>query len=182
MPFQKGHKLGVGNTYAKGNIKNRKATTLQPFISPRHIDLISLWWSRGPDGYYRRQFKQPDGKWKSFFLHRIILERNQGCSLPRGTDVDHIDLDRRNNLDNNLRPATRSENLQNRGQHKATAQNPYRGVSWVKNNKKWAAVCQREYKRFHIGLFDTAEQANEACIAKRKELGFFDSTPVPVAA
>lgn len=50
---------------------------------------------------------------RSVTIHRLVCEAWHGPPPP-GTEVDHIDRDRRNNHYSNLRWATRSENQRNR--------------------------------------------------------------------
>lgn len=93
-------------------------------------------------------------------MHRDIID------APRDTDVDHINS---NNLDNrrrNLRLCTGTQN--NGNQQKYRGSSRYKGVSWHKNNQKWEADIQFEYKCFFLGLFDDEESAaqtyNEAAL------------------
>jgi hypothetical protein len=53
-----------------------------------------------------------DGKW--YQLHRVIWEMFNG-QIPENLEVDHEDRNTDNNLINNLRLATRSQNAFNRG-------------------------------------------------------------------
>jgi hypothetical protein len=38
----------------------------------------------------------------------------------------------------------------------------FRGVHWRKDARKWQALIRVDYKRKHLGYFDTAEQASAA--------------------
>ena len=72
-------------------------------------------------------------------------------------DVDHIN---RNGLDNrrsNLRVASRSENLCNRGKCRNNTSG-FKGVSFHPCGK-WVAHITRGYKAFHLGLFDSPVKA-----------------------
>ena len=64
------------------------------------------------DGYYRVSLCK-NGKEKKFYIHRLIyisINPTEDISL---FEVDHIDNDRTNNKIENLRKATRSENMSN---------------------------------------------------------------------
>ena len=79
-------------------------------------------------------------------------------------DIDHIDRCRSNNALDNLRPATRSQNLANKGKHKGAV--PYKGVSIFRN--KYRAYVYVRGKQIHLGLFNTAEEAHDAYIKAAK--------------
>lgn len=88
--------------------------------------------------------------------------------------IDHIDGNRSNNKFTNLREATCKENCENRGLSK-TNKSGFRGVNFHPTSKKWLARVGHNYKQVYIGLFDTAEEANIAAIAKRAELFTHDT-------
>ncbi len=76
-------------------------------------------------------------------------------------DVDHIDCDKANNRWSNLREATRSQNLANRG---ATQKNSHgnKGLVWDARRRKWRAVIVVNYRRHYLGIFDDIEEAKGA--------------------
>ncbi len=170
MPFES------GNTY------RRNQNTPQPQISPHHTDLISMWWSVGKSGYPYRDFKMLDGTVKKIRLHRIIASRIKGRKIERWEDVDHRNHNKLDARDKNLNVVSHKQNLQHRHPHVATPTNPFRGVSWDKNRKKWKAAVAEDQKSINLGRYNTAEEANQVCIAKRKELGFYDGKIVSIAA
>jgi hypothetical protein len=84
-------------------------------------------------------------------MHRIIMGN------PKGFEVDHIDGDGLNNLRENLRICTVSENRRNRRKLDTTL-SQYKGVSsqyYVdgKPNRKWKATIRVWNKQIHIGSF-----------------------------
>ena len=87
----------------------------------------------------------------------------------RSEEIDHIDLNPLNNCRNNLRIATSSQNKMNR---LAPVNNTsgFKGVSWSKNAKKWAAYINIDGKRHYLGLFITAELAYKQRREKEMEL------------
>lgn len=101
---------------------------------------------------------------KKYFLHRFLMNiHEESYSIDKV--VDHING---NSLDNrliNLRICTQKENSQNNRK-----ESNIRGVSWVKANKKWTARIMHDYQHFHLGNFDTYEEAVLARITKEKEL------------
>jgi hypothetical protein len=90
-------------------------------------------------------------------MHRVIM------NTPSEMKTDHIDGNGLNNRRTNLRVATNSENMRNRG---APTNNTsgFKGVSAVSNGK-WSAKIKLKYKLYYIGSFDTPEAAHAAYVA-----------------
>ena len=84
---------------------------------------------------------------KSYF-HRMIM--NPGCN-----EVDHKNGNRLDNRRSNLRVVTLQENRQNRTTVRGVS--GFRGVS--KNKNRWAASANVNKIRYHLGTFDTPEEA-----------------------
>jgi hypothetical protein len=87
-------------------------------------------------------------------LSRIISK------CPKGLQVDHIN---RNTLDNrrcNLRNVTQQENLRN--QKRANNKTGYTGVALHKQTGKFTAQLKHNYKKIHLGIFKTIEEAYNA--------------------
>ena len=89
-------------------------------------------------------------KRKAYRVHRLICSAFNG-KPHKGYDVDHINGDKADNRLENLRWASRSQNL--RGHRKSHGRSKYRGVS--RNGKRWGAQVLR--KRY--GSFDTELEA-----------------------
>lgn len=77
--------------------------------------------------------------------------------IPSG-DIDHIDMDKTNNRISNLREATRSQNIINKGRIRSNTSGAS-NVSWHKKARKWEASITKDYKKTHLGLFDDFEEA-----------------------
>lgn len=77
--------------------------------------------------------------------------------------IDHVDGDGLNNSLSNLREATVSENLRNRGKQ-ANNKSGYKGVSWEKKYSKWKAQITVHGCRRHVGYYATREDAHAAYI------------------
>jgi hypothetical protein len=90
------------------------------------------------------------------YLHRFILGLGPGDS-----EVDHING---NGLDcrrENMRLATRSQNMVNRDRPPNTT-SQYRGVTWLIKNRKWMAQIKANGKRRYLGSFTDEEDAARA--------------------
>lgn len=84
--------------------------------------------------------------------------------------IDHRDLDKSNNIWDNLREATYTENNYNVPTI-STNTSGYKGVSVARHNpNKWRASISHNNKTVHIGTFDTKEEAYAAYCAKSEEL------------
>ena len=67
-------------------------------------------------------------------------------------DVDHQDGDGLNNQRNNLRPATRQQNMRN-GFKRAGCSSQFKGVCWAKREAKWVAKIRVNKRLLHLGYF-----------------------------
>lgn len=81
--------------------------------------------------------------------------------------IDHEDTNRSNNAWDNIRQANHSQNGSN---SKLSARNTsgYKGVTPFKG--KFTARVGINRQQHYLGIFDTAELANDAVVDKRKEL------------
>lgn len=105
---------------------------------------------------------------KAIGAHRLIwfIEKGYWSTI----DIDHINTDRSDNRIENLREATRSQNLHNCTVGKLNTHG-CKGIRFVaKGKKKWTATIMHNYKRHYLGVFYTKEEAVNAYIKKSKEL------------
>lgn len=98
-----------------------------------------------------------DGIYVKVRLHREIM------GLPRRGAAD-IEVDHRNHCgtDNrrcNLIIVTPSEQPQNKPRYLNNTSG-FRGVSWHKQHQKWIAYASIGSRKYHLGLFNTPEEAN----------------------
>lgn len=121
---------------------------------------------------------------KTHYAHRIIFALHTG-RWPK-LDIDHIDCNKGNNSVDNLREATRSQNMRNiikpRNGKKSNAP---RGVCWDKKAEKWLSQCTINGKSKFVGLFNSKEEARLAVVAYEMEnllpcdLAFSPVLPLP---
>lgn len=96
------------------------------------------------------------------------------------SEIDHANMNRADNRIDNLREATRSDNLHN-GHVRRHNTHGTKGITKYKYNGKWngrwVAQIQRNKKQHYLGTFATAKEAHEAyCQAAQKYFGEFART------
>lgn len=132
-----------------------KGTSLVTTIDNLDKDLIGMTWfpALAVNGkYYVWGHKMVNYELSRFALHRIILSRKLGRDLLDAEEVDHKDRNPLNNKRNNLRLATRSQNIMNRPA-RIDCKSGYKGVSKI--GGVWRAVCMGK----HLGCYSTPEEA-----------------------
>jgi hypothetical protein len=91
-------------------------------------------------------------------------------------EVDHINGDGTDNKWANLRSATSSQNLRNRGPQ-ANNKTGFKGVCFDNTRGKFIATIKLHGKQTWLGMFATAELAHQAyCVAAKKMHGEFAKT------
>lgn len=103
------------------------------------------------------RFVTVDGR--KYLAHRLAWLHVNGV-WPTG-DLDHINRNRDDNRIENLRPASRSENMSN-GVMRRDNKSGVKGVTWHAGSSKWRAVIQKNGKQIQIGMFDDIEEAAAA--------------------
>lgn len=123
---------------------------------------------RQPKGYGMFSLKV-DGKWTMVLAHRVSYTIANG-DIPEGMQVDHICRNESCVRPEHLRLATNKQNHENHSGPRADSTTGVRGVSWDKARSRWQAMMNHDGKRYHVGRFNTIEDANAAIVAKRNEL------------
>lgn len=110
-------------------------------------------WSRDPTYAIRNDWNHGDQR--TFKMHRVIL------GAPAGVLVDHRNSDTLDNRRSNLRLATQAQNAQNmRPQSRST--HGLKGVHFDKITGRWRAQIKADGIRYHLGRFDSQEDAARA--------------------
>mgnify|MGYP001768511391 CR=1 FL=1 len=114
--------------------------------------------TRHPAGYVRVKIAGKD-----VLAHRLawFIERGDPPAV-----IDHINRRRDDNRIENLRRATHSENMCNRGPQ-SNSTSGVSGVAMDTRGKKWQAYIKRHGKRVHLGVFDDFFEA--VCARKSAE-------------
>lgn len=97
------------------------------------------------------------GNWT---LHRVAWLFITGEDPGIENEVDHVNGDTHDNSATNLRIATRSQNMRNRKRHENNRLGA-RGV-YRKSNGRYAAAISCDGRRYHLGNYDTVEEASIA--------------------
>jgi hypothetical protein len=105
-------------------------------------------------GYAARR----DSTRRKIYMHRVILER---MGFKDFKECDHINHNKADNRQRNLRPAKRHQNGCNRGKQRNNTSG-YIGVSWLKKQKKWRAYIKLRGRQIYLGLFEDKKEAARA--------------------
>jgi hypothetical protein len=114
---------------------------------------------------------------RTYYTHRIIWKMMTG--VDPNPEIDHRDLDKKNNRWRNLRQASSSKNQANTRHQRAVS--GVRGVRIDRHNLgRFMAEIMINGKSHYLGTFDTIEEASAAyCEAGRKYFSeFFNPDPV----
>lgn len=133
--------------------KTRKG--IEFFIDSEDLDIVEKYIWRVSNGYIRT---------KEVYLHRLLLN-NPKCV------VDHIDGNRLNNCKSNLRVCSQKENSRNSISKGGSSK--YKGVSWLKRDKRWYSSIMKDGKTYNLGCYKDEDSAAIAYNVKAKE--FFGS-------
>ena len=107
------------------------------------------------------------------YAHRIAFTLRNG-PIPEGMQVDHICHNPRCVNPDHLRLATPKQNVENHSGASRVNTSGVRGVHWRADAGRWQGLVRHNRKRYHVGYFDTIEQAEAAVLAKRNELHTFN--------
>lgn len=109
---------------------------------------------------------------RRYGLHRLVWLAAHGV-FPEN-DIDHINGLTEDNRLENLRLATRGQNLANRRHLQANNRSGARGVYWSRQKCKWHARITQNGKAKHIGFYPDISAARAAFdAAARKAFGEF---------
>lgn len=114
-------------------------------------------WYYTPIGYAARNI--PGGKYRTILYMHKVISGNLGKSI-----TDHINMNKLDNRKSNLRVATTTQNVLNRGLQKNNTSG-CKGVSWHKKLKLWRVRVKLNGVEKSCGYFKDLESA----IKRRKE-------------
>lgn len=97
-------------------------------------------------------------------MHRLLM------GFPPDLDIDHINQNKLDNRKDNLRVATKQQNLFNHGIQRNNISG-VKGVRWNKKNRKWVAYISFNGEQKYLGSFNNIEEAH--LVRKEKEIELF---------
>jgi len=107
-------------------------------------------------GYIVTNIKTENDKKTLLQLHQLIRD------TPKELETDHINHDKLDNRDNNLRICSHKENQRNQKNHRKNTSSHFKGVCWNKLSKKWQSYIKYNLKQVYLGLFDKEIEAAKA--------------------
>jgi hypothetical protein len=114
-----------------------------------------------PDGYLTMCVDS-----KGYLYHRLVWLWCTGVEPP--VQIDHVNGDRSDNRISNLRLATHKQNQENK--HRVRTRTGFRGVTLDVRTGRFIARIGVSRRTFHIGVFDTVEEAATAAKTARDQL------------
>lgn len=96
----------------------------------------------------------------AYLLHRLVWIYHNG-DMEDGIIIDHINGDISDNRIENLQAITQKQNLQKQKKNKNNLSG-FKGVNYFKRDDKWKAYINIDSKQYHLGIFETPEQAASA--------------------
>lgn len=119
------------------------------------IRLNKYRWHQHGKGYAHAHINK-----KAVYMHRLILHL-----FDSKIHTDHINHNELDNRKENIRVATRSQNMSNQLKRKGKTSSKYKGVSWNKEKKKWTVNCKAQFISYFTNEIEAAKIYDEA--AKR---------------
>lgn len=104
---------------------------------------------------------------RPYKAHRIVYALAHGIDAI-DLQIDHIDGDGLNNKPDNLRLATKTENMQNREKTRKNTSGK-KGVCWHNQAEKWLAQIKINGRHVSLGLFESINEASAAYEAAARE-------------
>lgn len=118
--------------------------------------LANFKWYQRPDGYAERTVGTIKKGRKHVRMHHCII----GFPL-YGKEIDHINHNRLDNRQKNLRIVTKRENSLNHGVQPQNTTGIV-GVYYLKKANRWMAATSNNHKTVYLGCFATKKEAAKA--------------------
>jgi len=121
-------------------------------VSDHRYEFLSRWTWHFVNGYAARS-QRIDGHRVRIYMHRVI------ASTPDHLQTDHINHNKLDNRDENLRNVTAAQNIANCRKGRGSFTSRYKGVQQCKRDDRWIASIKVDGKAVRIGAFDTEIEA-----------------------
>lgn len=96
----------------------------------------------------------------NLYAHRVAWALHYG-DWP-SDEIDHINGDKSDNSAENLREASHSENMRNRGAQANNSAGGLKGVTFDKRKGKWMSQIRLDRKTYFLGYFLSKDEAHRA--------------------
>lgn len=140
---------------------------MEAAVSDEDFDYLNQWsWSTllTNSGTYACRGYRENGQQIFVYMHKVVAERIGLIGL-----ADHKDRNGLNNQRDNLRQATNSQNIANRGMPSHNTSG-YKGIYFDKRRGNWTAKVGFNKSYTHLGTFNTAIEAAKAYDRAAKRL------------
>lgn len=130
-----------------------------------YVDGRLYWKKRGgkeAGAVGKRGYRLVNLNYKKYMTHRLVWIMHGNDPVPI---LDHIDGNKLNNRIENLRPATKSQNMMNAGVYVSNTSG-VKGVSWVSTIQRWTGQVGLNGRIYSAGQFKDKEE----CIVAVQEL------------
>ena len=121
------------------------------------------------NGYKIVHLVNENGNSKNRYVHRLVFEAfvlKDGDEMPK--EIDHMDLNRANNLISNLRAATRQENQRNRPKRKNN-KSGYKNIIITRHETFQVKMKINTDVTYYSKTFKTLQEAVDDAIRARDE-------------
>lgn len=110
------------------------------------------------NGYLMLTIRNKDRKIFYLYAHQFAywVIHNKTVDL-----IDHIDRDKTNNIEYNIRSVSKSENAMN--------MNNVKGYTFCNRSKRYIAIIMLNYKKKQLGTFKTLEEARNCYLENKNK-------------
>lgn len=129
-------------------------------VDNEDYEYLSQWKWCYNNGYASRGLTAAEKRELGVTSGRVLMHR-EIMGQPNGMMIDHIDGNGINNQRSNLRICSNKENAKNQRMQRNNTSG-FKGVSWIKRDKKWRAVIYYNGKLRILGTFQIKEEAADA--------------------
>jgi len=113
---------------------------------------------------------------KGYLAHRLAWLYEYGT--PPSMEVDHINGKKDDNRICNLRIVSHRQNKQNIRNPRADNTSGYLGVSARRG--RWQATIGHRGRQYHLGDYDTPEEAHQAYMDKKRDIHSYNTLEAPL--
>lgn len=129
------------------------------YIDKKYYDLIWQYcWHKHQDGYLRTCIGQKENGGNIYKLMHVMIMEAEGYVCAEDEEVDHINGKPNDNRLENLRIVTHKNNMKNEKLYNNN-KSGHKGVYYSTREKKWKAAIKSDSVVYHLGTFNTKDEA-----------------------